>query len=151
MGKLSKGFESKKPDLSEAPPIGKLNSIATTIPRLEKLLAEILKFGLSPRAYGMIKRYAQMPPTYRLAVSMKTVIGLMADKDVADVMSEGLTKDERGTLVEIDGSGMSLESRRTAHSLLDIEYRTRLVDTFGRIFRDTRTRSKHMLKDKLLD
>ena len=151
MGGLSKGFDSPKPDLSVVPPIEKLNSIATTAPRLEQLLAEILKHRLSLRAYGMMKRYAQMPPAYRLAVSLKTVIGLMADKDVTDVMSGGLTKDERGTLSEIDGSGMSLESRRTAHSLLDIEFRTWQIDAFSRIFRDMGTRSKHVLTDKLLD
>lgn len=151
MGGRSKGFDAKKRDLSVVPPIGKLNTIATTVPRLEKLLAEILALRLTPRTYGIMKRYAQMPPTYRLAVSLKTVVGLLASKDVTDVIREGLTKDERDTLIEIDGSGMSLESRRTAHSLLDIDFRTRQLEAFGRIFRDMRTRSKHVLTDKLLD
>ena len=146
-----KGFAKPKPDLSAAQPVDRLERIATTEPRLEILLIEMTRHGRSKRCYESIKRLAAMPPALRLAINLKTCLQLLADKGVENVLRDGLTRDELETLKEIDSSGITTESRRTAHSLMDIEARIQLVTVFKGMFRDMRTRKQHMLETRLLD
>ena len=130
MGK-GKGFAKPKPVLGMPNPIEPLEQIATTAQRLERLLAEVLERRLSPRCYGLFKKLAYMPPVVRLVLNLKTVLGVMCSKDIENVLLDGLSKDERDVLSEADASGMSLESRRTAHSLLNIEARIKFINIFG--------------------
>lgn len=126
-----------------------MDSIATTPPRIEQLLTEILR--LSPRCYGMMKHNARIQPAYRLSAHLKTLVDMMASKDSDDVLQDGLTDDERAVLTEIDGSGISLESRRTAHSLLNVETRSRVFGMLHRVYRDLKLRKNHVLEDRPLD
>ena len=150
MGK-GKGFARRKPDLSVAPTVDRLEQIATTVPRLEVLLTAIIERKLSPRCYGMIKRLAHTAPVFRLIMNLKACLGQLCVKDIENVLQDGLSKDEREVLIELDASAMSLEARRTAHSLLNIEARIKLVTAFGGVFRDMRTRKNHILVGKPLD
>lgn len=150
MSKL-KGFERDRP-LVGVTAISKVQELPTTEQRLSALLAEILKLGLSPRCYGVCKRLAYMQPKHRLSANMKTLISLMCERDsVPDVLSGGLTDHEKETLVEIDSSSMSLEGRRTAHSLIDVEARSQLISAIGKTMRAAKTRKSHMLTRKVLD
>ena len=135
MGK-GKGFQRPKPILGKTVPGERLEKIATTVPRLEQLLTEIMERRLTPRCYGLIKKLAYIPPAIRLAMNLKTLLGLMCQHDIQSVLTDGLGGDERDVLIEIDASGMSLGSRRTAHALFDIEQRIKLVDGLGGMFRD---------------
>jgi len=145
-----KGFTSR-PNIDDTPTLDRLESIATTEPRLEILLVEIVKYGLSQRCHGSIKHLATMPPRHRLAVNLKTCLNLMANKGVDNVLQDGLTPDELDALKEIDSSAMTTESRRTAHSLMDIEARIKLVSTFQGLLNHMQTRKQHMLESRPLD
>jgi len=151
MGSKGKGFSKPKPDLGMQQPIERLEQIATTAPRLERLLAEVLERRLSQPTYGLFKKLANASPVIRLVMNLKTVLGVMCSKDIENVLQDGLSPEERRILMEADASGMSLESRRTAHSLLNIEARIKMVNVFGGLFRDMRTRKNHVLQARPLD
>lgn len=150
MSKL-KGFERDKPVVGVSSAISKVKELPTTEQRLSALLAEILKLGLSPRCYGVCKRLAYMQPQHRLAANMKTLISLMCEREAKDVLSGGLTDHEKDTLSEIDSSSMSLESRRTAHSLIDVEARSNLMTAIGAAMRTAKASKSHVLTKKALD
>lgn len=146
-----KGFARVRPDLGIAQPLDRLDSIITTEPRLEILLTEMVKHGLLQEYRDMIIRLAELTPTARLVVNLKTCLTLMAATGVENVLRDGLTPIEYKTLTAIDSSGITTESRRTAHSLMDIEARITLVSVFRGLFRDMRTRKQHMLERRPLD
>jgi hypothetical protein len=153
MGKgRRKGFRRKKRPISDPVALDTLDPIATTVERLEMLLGEILQHKqLSPRCYGMMKHLAHMPPAVRLATNLKTVLDVLMTKEVSNMLQDALTRDEREVLMAIDASSMSLESRRTAHSLLNVDTRVREMTALHKLFRDMGTRRSHVLEDKPLD
>jgi len=146
-----KGFERDRPTVGVNPAISKVKELPTTEQRLSALLAEILKLGLSPRSYGVCKRLAYMQPQHRLAANIKTLVSLMCERDTVAVLSGGLTDHEKETLIEIDSSTMSLEGRRTAHSLMDVEARSQIIDAVGATMRAAKLRKSHVLTKKALD
>lgn len=147
-----KGFARKLPQVGAcAAPMAELDPIATTVPRLARLVEELKALNLPPRCYGLLYQYAHMRPADRLALNMKTTLDALAVKDVTDTLSDTLTDAEHAALMAVDASTMSLESRRTAHSLLNVEWRRRAVQHFCRIFKDMRTRKGHVLVRKPLD
>lgn len=146
-----KGFLAKSQAVTPRIGMVPLDPIATTVPRLERLLEEILERKLSPRCYGLVKRFSHLEPAVRLSVNLKSILDSLAVKEVTNILSDGLSKAERQVLMEIDASDMSLESRRTAHTLFNLDTRRKLADVVVRVFRDTRTRKNHVLVDKPLD
>jgi hypothetical protein len=150
MGKR-KGFPSPGPDLSQPIVIEQLDPVATTEGRLEQLLVEIKKHRLSPRCFGLMKRYAQMPPAVRLSVNIKSVVDKLSTGDIQNVLLDGLSQHERDVLEELSVAGVSRDAQRTAHSLLNIDVRANVVAALRRTFKDMRSRRRHTLKDKPLD
>ena len=151
MAAKHKGFSKQKPEKQQPVPLNKMEQIATTSARLERLLAEILETRLPPQCYGTIKRLAHIAPAYRLLLNMKAVLTLLCARNIENILQDGLTEDERAVLMAIDASGMSIESRRTAHSLFNLIARAAVVRALDGMFRDMRTRRNHVLEDCPLD
>ena len=146
-----KGFQKPKPNKSGKIPVSSVEKISTTNDRLEKLLGEVVEKQLPRAVYEYLKRLACMPPAVRLAVNLKDTISLMSDQDVTNPLVDGLPSDVREVLIAVDSASISLESRRTAHSLFNVEARVKVIETMSGYFRDTRTRKGHMLSRKPLD
>lgn len=155
--------KSKQPVFSTAPPgVGHLDYIATNPERLEKLLEEILERHLSDDCYDLMRYMACMSPLQRLAHNLNNVITLLKlrlnrgyttdiSRSILNLLTDGISWEERNVLMEIDASGTSLEVRKTAHSLLDMETRRRFVEYLGGAFIDRRARERNMLIEKPLD
>lgn len=151
MGK-TKGFSKPKPCCGMPAPLEKLDRIMTTAARLEELMTEITTRHLPPQCYDLIKRMASMPPAIRLVVSLKNTLELMRERNVTNALLDGLTADERDALIAIDSSGMSMETRRTAHSLFYIEARALMIELFGELFRNVKAcRKPGVLRERPLD
>jgi hypothetical protein len=146
-----KGYTPPKPLAGDTGNIRRLEELPTITRRLERLLEEIVEHRLSPRCFGLFKKMAYIEPCYRLVMNLKIALSLICDKDVRSVLQGGLTPEEKAALIEVDMSGMSLESRRTAHSLLDLDGRAELIRTFGHDMRDLRTRKSQVLVKRALD
>ena len=150
MGRKTKGFKTDKvvvniPDLCRLDPAG------TTPDKLETLLTEILRIPKAQSTYKPIRRLCNMPPTVRMAVNIKTVFDIMCSGTIVDTLRAVLTDDEYQILCTIDQSGMSLESRRIAHTLMDINARIKAVQVFGPQMRHYSTQKSHKLIQRLLD
>lgn len=136
---VSKGHDKPRPDMCMKSPIELLPDTKISLERIEELHLSLKRKTISPRTYGLMKRLWEMDAATRLAVNLKSVLGLMLHKNVDNVLVDGLTEDEREALSEIDASGFSVSVRETAHTLLDIQQRIVLVTTFSRLFRDRKT------------
>jgi hypothetical protein len=128
-----------------------LNQLATTADRLEVLMTDMLHYRLSSHCIEVIKRMASLPPLIRLMVNLKQVLTLIKEQDIQPDLRAVLTPDEYTVLLEIDSSNMGIESRRTAHSLFDIEARIKFVASYGGTFKDVRLRESHRLVSRPLD
>ena len=150
--KRTKGFERRKPELGTvAPPIQHFEQIDTTKERLEQLLAEILCYRLSDKCFHLFKRLAHINPAPRLAVNLRVIIQHLCAKDIENVLIDGLNGDERLVLLELDVSQVSSNAKQTAHSLLNMSTRLKMIRVFGKLFRTLRTCRYHVLEARLLD
>lgn len=127
-----------------------VEKIATTPERLERLLAEVLERGLQ-EPYRSLRRRAQLPPDIRLVVNLKELMRQMLRDRVSVVVPDGLAPGSLDTLRAVDSSDISMDSRRTAHSLYDMEARASFITYFDGLFRDMRSRKRHHLVQKPLD
>jgi hypothetical protein len=138
-----KGFQQTQNVGILSPPVSYLEKIDTTSDRLTSFVDEMLKRGLSKTTQRLFTKLAHQSANVRLAVNLKVVMDNLATGNLDDTLVDGLTPDERMSLLEIDASGMNIEFRRTAHSLLNVDSRMRVGKTLGGLFRDVRTRTNH--------
>jgi len=129
----------------------RLDGIATTPDRLEQLLSDIVRCRLSRRCYALMCELAYMTPLKRLRRNLSIVWYLLGENPDANLLTDGFHPEERRALMSIDAAGTSLESRRTAHSLLDTEERRRVIELFKGTFKDRRERVAHRLVELPLD
>lgn len=94
---------------------------------LRALGTELRDKGVSDETRMLLARLASYPPTVRLTVNLKTLLGLMTGlpryKTIHSVLGEGLLPEERRALVELDMCGLSIHAREVAHGLLNIHER----------------------------
>lgn len=144
------------------PEITRVHAISTTRERLESLMGEIINRKLSVACYDLMRYLAYMTPFRRLEYNIRTTLWLMGyrlkitqtdgeDCTSLNILIDGLTHEERLALMEIDASGASLEARRTAHSLLDVDVRQKIAQQLGGTFKDRWERVRHKLIDRPLD
>jgi len=144
------------------PSIERLNEISTTEERLEALLTEIINRRLSADCYTLMCYLAFMTPYQRLRYNIKNTMWLLgyrlkvcqeenSNPQALNMLTDGLTYDERQVLMEIDASGAPVEVRRTAHSLMDLDVRQRLAVQLGGTFKDRWERIRHRLVQRPLD
>ena len=96
----------------------------------EELLAlgvELRDKGVSDETRMLLAQLASYPPTVRLTVNLKALLGLMTGlpkyRTIHSVLREGLLPDEQQALVELDMCGLSIRAREVAHGLLNIHER----------------------------
>ena len=135
--------------MNETPEV--YNSIATTADNLEQLLTEIVDLRLSSKAFNMMYDLAHLRPFQRLMSNMSMALWLVKGHRPFNALTDGLSPEEREVLIEIDSANTSLDARRTAHSLLDIEERLRLIKLFTGTFKDRWERRRHVLTKRPLD
>jgi hypothetical protein len=92
--------------------------------------------GVSVETKTLLARLAGYPPAIRLAINMKTVIGLSAGAPVYNVLRDGLLPEEYIALVELDLCGLPASAREVAHGLLNVHERWCILKTTRRLFRD---------------
>jgi len=145
-----KGFKRKQPEVSQ-PTLMRLDPAGTTPDKLENLLYEVLHNAQAECTYKTLRNMANIQPSVRLALNIKLVLGIMCDGKIRPNLLGVLTADEYSLLCTIDSSGVSLDSRRIAHTLFDISARIKVVQEFGAQIRHYNTQSAHKLIERPLD
>ena len=84
-----------------------------------------------------LARMASYPPPIRLAVNLKTLVGLMVkdEKPKFSVLNDGLLPDEYAALVELDVKGLPPHAREIAHGLFNVHERWFLMRELRKLFR----------------
>lgn len=95
---------------------------------------------LPDQHFRLMEKLAHMPPARRLAVNLKSLADIMAEREVTDVAQDGLTEKERGALIELHRRGATPRVRQIASALLAVEERSDFVGYMGRCFKDLVTR-----------
>jgi len=90
--------------------------------------------------YGVLERLATLPPSRRLAVNLKVLVGLMGEQEVTDVFRFGVTRQERAVLAALQVGKYSPRMKEIGHQLLGIKERARLVGVLGTRFRELVTK-----------
>jgi hypothetical protein len=109
--------------------------------------------GVSEASSYVLARMASYPPHIRLAVNLKTLIGLLTqdDKPKYSVLTDGLLPDERSTLVELDLKGLSSHAREIAHGLFNVHERWFLMKQLRRLFRGAFKAKEEYISPKVED
>ena len=119
-----------------------------TSPSLDEiyLLLEEARLQLvSENSRRHLVRLATYEPDLRLAINLKTFLGLMVYHEVSNILSDGLSTEERQLLVELDVRGLSIKSRETAHGLLNVHERWVLLKRLSETFRRAKeAKSEHL-------
>jgi hypothetical protein len=117
-----------------------------TTDELKQLAAACREFGISAESKLVLARMASYPPPLRLAINLRTVIALMMDKSVRDVLHEGLLPEEYAVLVELDMRALPSRVREIAHGLFNVHERWCLLKRLRQLFRPAWASREHYLK-----
>ena len=125
----------------ERPPIdpalrGRAN---VTQDKLRELGSLCREFNVSEKARFTLARMASYPPPIRLAVNLKTLIGLLVkdERPKFNVLTEGLLPDEYAALVELDMKGLPMSAREIAHGLFNVHERWLLMGKLRKLFKQS--------------
>ena len=94
-----------------------------TSDELRELATACAEFDVSDATKLMLAKRASMPPAVRLTVNLKSLLNLMVDGPIYNLLTEGLTSQEHSALVELDVRGLPVNTREVAHGLLNIHER----------------------------
>ena len=107
--------------------------------RKEEMLAmgdELRDKGVSEETRLLLAQLASYPPTVRLTVNLKALLGLMTGlpkyKVIYSILDEGLLPVERRALAELDMCGLSIRAREVAHGLLNVHERWLVMKSLRR-------------------
>lgn len=114
------------------------------------LLEECQAKGVSEDCYNHLTRIATFEPDLRLAVNLKTFLGLMVFHEVTNILHDGLSSEERNLLIELDLRGLTTLSRETAHGLLNVHERWTLLKRMSEIFRKAKESKDEHLPEGVL-
>jgi len=117
---------------------------------LHRFFDAISKVNISPCAVELFRSLACVPPDLRLAINLKTFLGLSAVFPVIDILRDGLSDKERLSLVELDGSGISVSDREVAHGLLNVHERWIISKALSKSFRNAKAADKSYVDRHLL-
>lgn len=77
---------------------------------------------------------ASMESRFRLARNLSSLLRLLAERDIEDVLSNGFSAAENAMLIRLEGRGIPLDGLGVAHALLNVRERQELVVHFGHEF-----------------
>ena len=103
--------------------------------QLRELGREMLNARVPKDARLLLAKLAILSPAVRLSVNLKILVGRMVSKPIYNVLKDGLTPAEHAALVELDMRGLTLQSRETAHGLLNVHERWCAIKSLRRLFR----------------
>ena len=144
---MKPGRERNDPDYV----LTRCQRIVLTEERLLNLIVQAKRKRLSPRCVGLLHSLVTMSPKVRLVVNIKVILGLMAQQEVRNILTEGFTRNEREALVELDKANLPVDVRETAHALLNIDERLRVVKLLAGAFRRLRAAHGQALTDEQIE
>lgn len=109
---------------------------------------ECIACQVSAETRELMDRLSGYPPDIRLMVNLKHLLGMMAYTEVTNILSEGLTSDERKALIELDLSGMSTAARETAHGVLNVHERWVLLKRLSDFVRKAKAANEEHLEER---
>ena len=112
-----------------------------------QLLKECEKHKISDTTVVLLRRLAARKPRLRLAVNLHMCLSAAIDKDLDNILVDGLWEDERRALIELDTSAVPPPLREVAHGLLNVHERWVLWRSLARSFRTAEAAKDHLLDD----
>jgi hypothetical protein len=137
---------ASKPVIGNMP---KFVQVETNQERLELLARELISQRVSDKCKIVIRCKSELTPMYRLAENLTITVRQLCQKEIENVLLDGLSDEERLILLELSLSAISNNSKETAHALFNLPARVRLVNNFGRLFKALRNYNEHMLRKQL--
>ena len=141
MSEKRKWFDRKSAPLPEPRPI------VTVVELREEELVDFLE-EIDPTRNRRVRRatyklfagLAEMPAATRLARNLKVLLGFLASREVNSITADGVTKEERTALVNLELVGATQFSKEVAQVLLNVPERFQLLQNLGEAFRQARHR-----------
>jgi hypothetical protein len=118
---------------------------------LLEFLRALDRHAISAPTRALFERRISQPPVLRLAVNIKSFMGETVVRDVDNILSEGLTPEERKALLEIDAVELSIPLREIAHGLLAVHERWLVWKALVRAIKEARANGDEHVERKLLD
>ena len=106
-----------------------------TAEELAELGAACRNCGVSEQTRLLLARLASYPPPVRLAINLKTIIGLMIRGPLYNVLKEGLLPEEYIALAELDLCCLPPRMREIAHGLFNVHERWRTMVAARSLFK----------------
>ena len=107
-----------------------------------------IEYGVSDKSKLVLARLASLPPVIRLIVNLKALLNRMADGPIHNVLTEGLSPQEHGVLVELDVRGLPTQAREVAHGLMNVHERWAMMKPLRGFFRKASKTSDGFLLPK---
>lgn len=142
MSEKRKWFD-RKPTLQVFIPVPRpmVISVALTSDGIDEFISEIgsdKNKRIREGTYKLFSSLSGMSHASRLARNLKVLLGILAVRDVSSVTSDGVTEEEKASLVNLEFSGVSPLSKEIAQSLLNVAERYQVLQAMGDTFRQSR-------------
>jgi uncharacterized protein YjgD (DUF1641 family) len=117
---------------------------------IERLLAEMQRRRFAQDWITMLQELGTMSADVRLAVNLKRLLALNLKHPVDNILTDGLTNEERMMLLNLD-SVLPQDLREIAHGLLNVHERWVMARAVAKYFRLAKAAHNSQVLPKLLD
>ena len=117
---------------------------------IERLLSELRRRRFAQDWIAMLHELGTMSADVRLAVNLKRLLALNLKHPIDNVLTDGLTHEERMLLSNLD-SVLPQDLREIAHGLLNVHERWVVARAMAKHFRQAKAATHSQLLPKLLD
>lgn len=117
---------------------------------IERLLVELQRRRFAQEWITMLYDLGTMSADVRLAVNLKRLLALNLKHPVDNVLTDGLTNEERRLLSQLD-SALPQDLREIAHGLLNVHERWVMARAMAKCFRLAKVAHNSQVLPKLLD
>ena len=133
----------RKPDPQVSTPVPRpiVISVALTHDGVDEFIREIdptKNKRIREATYKLFSNLSDMSHASRLARNLKVLLGILATRDVSSITSDGVTDEEKASLVNLEFSGVSQISKEIAQGLLNVAERYQVLQATGDTFRQSR-------------
>jgi len=118
---------------------------------IKEFLAALSHAGVSKATIGFFESLASLPPDKRLAWSLICFLKMNANHEVKDILADGLNKEEKKALIELDSAGLPVRIRELGHGIIGVHEKYILIRSLGKSFREARANKTQYLRDRPLD
>jgi hypothetical protein len=116
-------------------------SVALTRDGIDEFIREIdptKNKKIKEDTYKLFSNLAGMSHASRLARNLKVLLGILAVRSVDSITSDGVTDEEKSSLVNLEVTGASQFCKEVAQSLLNVAERYQVLQSVGDTFRQSR-------------